>query len=87
MGATIHNPDDPLRDLYPTAREAFEAGKRSGEDDTLEAVMRRLSTLSVEMENQGSAEEFHVAEEACGRVAKLREAIKLEREADNASTN
>lgn len=77
----IHNPDDPLRDLYPTAREAFAAGQKRGEHDALLRARNEASAVSGKYESAADPAKFHCAEEICGRITRLMEVVGVEAEA------
>jgi len=62
-----------MQGLYPTALDAFEAGKRTGHEQVLRHVRQRLSALSVKHEKEGTPETFRAVEECCADMRLLQE--------------
>lgn len=70
----IVNPDDPMRDLYPTCGQAFKAGERHGIDNGLEAAIRAVGDLYVKHEMASDPVPFN----AVGECLIVLRRLKLE---------
>ena len=73
---------DDMEGLYSHASEAFRAGIWSGRDDYHRSLISVLSWISVKYERQQgdlATKGFHVAEECCKAVIKLKATIDNER--------
>ena len=74
----IKHPDDPLRDLYPTAQAAYQAGIKSAAREWLIRARNEASTVSGKYETASDPAKFHCAQEICGRITRLLETLNDE---------
>lgn len=79
---------DDMDGLYSHASEAYRAGKVAGRDELFRASIGALGAVSAKHEKGSSSglegqlvtERFHVAEECCATVRKIRDALDARRE-------
>jgi hypothetical protein len=72
---------DNMQGLYPSALDAYEAGKRNGQEEALKISLHALSLISSKYEGESmpqALQAFRAAEECCKAVRELRARLKQE---------
>jgi hypothetical protein len=69
---------DNMQGLYPSALDAYEAGKRNGQEEALKISLHALSLISSKYEGESMPQAFRAAEECCKAVRELRARLKQE---------
>ena len=73
---------DDMQGLYTHTSDALRDGRRQGRQDFFDAVLNELRKISVEQEGEQGAladRGFHVAQECCGAVVRLKALLDAER--------
>jgi hypothetical protein len=71
---------DPMDELFPSRREAYDAGKYRGSAEAISWARQELSKLSVKYEPADDPAKFHAVEECCTVLRRIAEMIDVERE-------
>lgn len=70
---------DNMQGLHPSALDAYEAGRRAGEDEALKSALFLLSQISFSHEGESTPQAFRAAEECCKAVRDFRASLAVKK--------